>query len=165
VRREGAEAMKIETLTAEQQAKVQEYRDRYFALATNTDPADRPRAEAAARRVAEIGGVKVKVVVWVLSPEEGAKVYGDRWASLRDSLWASLWASCWIAFYAFGRDVLGVRYEARDSELLTLYREMLESAFAFWVVPGMVILCERPARCEVQDGRLVGIEWREEQKP
>lgn len=43
----------IEKLTPEQESKIQEYRDRYFAQATSCEPADRPRAEAAARRMKE----------------------------------------------------------------------------------------------------------------
>jgi hypothetical protein len=201
---------KIENLTASQEAKVLAYRQRYFAQATSMVRADRPKAEAAARRMAEIGGVKVERVVWANSPEEGKRKYDEVWASLRaslrasisdslwaslgaslwaslsDSLWASLrdsirnalWASLrdsirasisdslsdsgWLAFYTFGRDELAIEYDVPASELLHLHEEIAASCFALWILPGAVILCERPTRCETVDGRLVGIEWAKE---
>ena len=235
----------ITTLTPEQTAKIAEYRERYWQLATSTEPADRPRADAAARRLAEIGGVNVAHVVWVASPADGAAEYGRAWgslgdslrdsfgaslrdslrdsfgdsfgallrdslraslrdsfgallgaslgaslrdslrdslwdslwaslrdslrASLRDSLWDSLWASLgaslwdsgWLAYYSYGVEFLGVSCGDRERELLGLHNEIAASCFALWIVPGMVILCERPATVEVVDGRLVGLTWRD----
>jgi len=75
----------ISRLTDETQLKIEEYRDLYFRQATCTDPADRSRAESAARRIAEISGVKISNIQWIDSPYA--------WASLRDSLWDSLRAS------------------------------------------------------------------------
>ena len=243
----------IAVLTPEQTAQIAEYRERYFAQATSTKPADRPRADAAARRLAEIGGVNVAHVVWVASPADGAAEYGRAWASLRDSLraslgaslrdslrdslraslgaslraslgaslrdslrdslwaslgaslrdslrdslwdslwaslrdslraslrdslraslrdslWDSLWASLgaslwdsgWLAYYSYGVEFLGVSCGNRERELLRLHNEIAASCFALWIVPGMVILCERPATVEVVDGRLVGLTWRD----
>ena len=159
----------ITALTPEQTAKIAEYRERYFAQATSTKPADRPRADAAARRLAEIGGVNVAHVVWVASPADGAAEYGRAWgslgASLRDSFGASLGASLrdsgWLAYYSYGVEVLGVSCGNRERELLGLHNEIAASCFALWIVPGMVILCERPATVEVVDGRLVGLTWRD----
>ena len=219
----------ITALTPEQTAKIAEYRERYFAQATSTKPADRPRADAAARRLAEIGGVNVAHVVWVASPADGAAEYGRAWASLRDSLraslgaslrdslrdslwaslgaslrdslrdslwdslwaslrdslraslrdslraslrdslWDSLWASLgaslwdsgWLAYYSYGVEFLGVSCGDRERELLGLHNEIAASCFALWIVPGAVILCERPATVEVVDGRLVGLTWRD----
>jgi hypothetical protein len=205
----------ITELTSEQQAALVAHRQRYFDLATCTDPTDRPKAEAAARALAEIAGVKVGAVVWVNNPEEGKAEY-DRalaslqaslrdslrynleaslWASLRDSLrynleaslqvslgaslgdslgaslgdslWASLrasfWASLqdtdWLACYAFGR-TLGIAYDPAQSGKLDLWIAALESCFAVWIVPGAIILCERPETVKVVRGNLVGITWR-----
>ena len=152
--------MRIEKLTPEQEAKVVEWRERFFAQATSTERADRPRADAAARRLAEIGGVKVNNVVWAASVVDGQKAYEAAWASLRDSLGDSLWDSGWTAFYAFGRE-LGVEYDPKYAEILELHEEIGASCFALWIVPGTVILCERPSKCEIVGGRLVNIEWKE----
>jgi hypothetical protein len=78
--------MKINDLTNEQREQIAVYRDRYFRWATSTDLADRERAEAAARRMAETGGVKIQRVVWCMSPEDCAVEYRQVWDSLRDSL-------------------------------------------------------------------------------
>jgi len=184
---------KIEKLTPEQEAQVVALRERFFAQATSTEPADRARAEAAARRLAEIGGVKINAVVWAKSAQDGQREYEKAWDSLRASLWdslgdslgdslwdslrdslraslraslgASLWDSLgdsgWTAFYAAGRDVIGVEYDPKYAEILRLHEEIGASCFALWIVPGAVILCERPSKCDVVDGRLVNIEWEE----
>jgi hypothetical protein len=55
--------------------------------------------------------------------------------------------------------VLGVKHDKRSAELLHLYEEIQASCFALWIAPGKVILCERPAACEIVDGRLVGMAW------
>jgi hypothetical protein len=217
----------ITELTTEQQAALVAHRQRFFEMATCTDLADRPRAEAAARALAEIAGAKVGTIAWVSSPDAGKAQYdrawaslgaslraslgdslraslgaslgdslgaslgdslgdslraslraslwaslGDSlWASLGDSLWASLWDSLgdslwanlrdssWIALYAFGRD-LGVVYDPAEAIKLDLWIATLESCFAIWIVPGTIILCERPATVEIVDGNLVGLTWK-----
>lgn len=78
--------MKPKKLTTEQEAAVVAERKRYFDLATSTAPADRPKAEAAVRELADIAGVKINRVVWVNSPQEGKAAYDAAWASLRGSL-------------------------------------------------------------------------------
>jgi len=241
----------IEKLTPEQEALIPEFREKYFGFATSTEPADRPKAEAAARRLAEIAGVTIEKVLWVNSPQEGKTGYDESWDSLRvslqdslrvslryslwdslryslqdslqdsllvglwdnlwdslqdslrdslwdslwdslryslqdslryslqdglqdslwsslrdslrDSLWDSLWDSLrysgWIAFYVFVRNQL-VSYAPEADEKLRLYEQLLESCFAFWIVPGTIILCERPEAVKVEDGKLKGLTWR-----
>ena len=51
--------MKLEKLTQEQQQKLAEFKADVFRQATSTEPADRERAEKAARRMADIAGVKI----------------------------------------------------------------------------------------------------------
>jgi len=107
----------ITQLTPDQESKITEYRDHYFAQATSTEPADRPRAEQAAIRMAEIAGVKINEVIWCKNPDDGYQQYDKLRASLsdsiraslsdsiraslsdslRDSLWASLRASLWAS--------------------------------------------------------------------
>jgi hypothetical protein len=216
--------MKLNELTQEQQAKLVEFRAEVFAQATSTEPADRARAEAAARRMAEIGGVAVNRVVWVSTPEQGRVAVdaawaslraslsaslsdslwdslkaslgdrfwaslGDRfWASLGDRFWASLgaricprfwdslgdrfwdslrdslsnsiWDSPWQAFYTFPALHMGVEYPPDALEKLNLHREIGASCFALWLVPGTVILCDRPEAVEIVDGKLISLTWR-----
>jgi len=178
----------IEQLTPEQEQRLQQHRDEWFRLAASTEPAERPAAEAAARELAELGGVKVQRVVWVTTPEAGTAEWrasftdapstllrDSLWASLRTSLWASLWDSLWdslcaspwaslrdspwIAWYLFGAEI-GVQYNAEAHRKLDLTEQLLRSCFACWIGLGVVVLCERPATVEIQDGKLVGLTWR-----
>ena len=102
----------IGKLTAEQETKIAEYRDKYFRQAVSTEPADRPRAEAAAKRMGEIAGGKIGTVHWVDNPRDGDSLskpapdplplpcphpewggvwdYDILWADLSDILWAIL---------------------------------------------------------------------------
>jgi len=97
----------ITQLTDRQREQVAEYQSRYWRQATSTEPADRERAEKAARRLAEIGRVSGEIA-WVDSPEEGQHRYEAAWdslsaslrASLRASLSASLRASLWASLRA-----------------------------------------------------------------
>jgi hypothetical protein len=160
--------MKIEKLTREQTAQIAVYRERYRQQAINTTPADRPRAEAAAQRLAEIAGLKNCGVHWVASPAEGRMVYGkispevslraSRWNSLSaslsaslsdslsDSIWNSLSASLSdsLCFYSFTVEQLKIDIDDKNRELLVLHNEIAASCFAAWLVPGKIIMCERP---------------------
>jgi hypothetical protein len=90
------------------------------------------------------------------------------WDSLGDSLWDSLWDSLgdslwdtgWLAFYSFCAEELNIKIDELTREKLRLHNEIAASCFAFWIVPGTIILCERPSRIEITNGKLVGIEWR-----
>ena len=214
----------IKKLTEEQSAKVKDYRDRYFRQAVSTDPSDRPRAEAAALRLADIGGIKCEKVHWVQDPSEGSTLRSSLsdslWASLRsslsdllwDSLWASLrsslsdllWDSLWdslsaslsdllwdslmdslsaslsdslweslsdsisdslwdtglLAYYSYVVDILGIKIDEKTRELLGLHNEIASSCFAIWIVPGALILCERPEYVDIKYGKVVSIKWR-----
>ena len=81
-------------------------------------------------------------------------------ASLSDSSWDSLWDSGGTAYYSYVVDELGIEIGDEERELLKLYNEIAASCFAIWIVPGTVILCERPASVDIKKGKLVGITWR-----
>lgn len=152
-------------LTPEQESRIEEYHRRYFSQATSCEPADRERAEAAARRMAEIAGVHVcGGVHWVNTPMDGASLRDSLWvslsSSLSSSLWDSLWDTEWVAYYTYAVEVLGVEIDESTREKLRLHNEIAASCFALWLVPGAVILCERPQSVELRDGKLVGVEWR-----
>jgi hypothetical protein len=59
----------IERLTDAQKARAAEFRDRWMQIGLCTDPADRPRAEAAIRQIYRLGGLEPPVrIVWCGSP-------------------------------------------------------------------------------------------------
>lgn len=110
---------RIATLTPAQEALLPAWRDRWFRIGTCTDPADRPRAEAAiAAMYAELGRPAPRFV-WTASPLTASLVLhllqqGDRclldgletrlkarlWDSLSDSLQDKVRAGLWIALKA-----------------------------------------------------------------
>jgi hypothetical protein len=78
---------------------------------------------------------------------------------LNESFYSSLWDTAFVAFYTFCFSELGVRSEKMAEKALYLMNDLLISCFAFWVIPGTIILCERPKSFEVRDGTCVGIKW------
>lgn len=62
---------KIKSLTPEQEARMVEMREEYFKIGTCTDPADRPRAEAAITDLHELMGHPKPVFTWEDSPLGG----------------------------------------------------------------------------------------------
>ena len=59
----------IERLTDAQKARAAEFRDRWMQIGLCTDPADRPRAEAAIRQIYRLGGLEPPArIVWCGSP-------------------------------------------------------------------------------------------------
>jgi hypothetical protein len=42
---------------------------------------------------------------------------------------------------------------------LQAFADFAESAFAVWVIPGHIIVLEKPKNVKVVDGKLVGISW------
>lgn len=53
--------------------------------------------------------------------------------------------SYWIAFYKFCRDVIGIKYENKKSDILDLWGDVAESAMWFWPYEGICIVSERPS--------------------
>jgi len=110
---------KIEQLTADQESRLAEFRDKWIAIGLSTEPADRPRAEAAIRIMYRSAGLaEPNKIVWCGSPLflEGkfSQAVGDSvgdsvadsirdfvqlsaWDSVRDSVSDSVWDSVWAS--------------------------------------------------------------------
>jgi len=58
----------IQALTVEQEARFAEFRERWTAIGLCTDPADRPRAEAAIVRMYAQASLAAPRIVWCGSP-------------------------------------------------------------------------------------------------
>jgi len=59
---------------------------------------------------------------------------------------------------------MGIKYDDEAMEKLNLHREIGASAFALWIVPGTIVLCDRPETIEVVGGKLVSLTWRDAAK-
>ena len=89
-------------LTTDEQAALAAYHQRYLGYGLNTEPADRPRAEAAFAEVYRMIGRSPVPIIWADSPLTANLILhglsrlsdgSQQGASLRDSLGASLGAS------------------------------------------------------------------------
>src|SRR3990167_7733564 len=123
--------MRIDALTAEQEARFGEYRDRWTEIGLCTEPANRARAERGIALVYRRGGIAPPSrIVWCGSPLSqgitravvqgvGASVWDSGRASVGDSVWASVGdsvrasvvasvgASVWDSVGASVRDTVG----------------------------------------------------------
>ena len=117
---------KITKLTDAQISAFPRYVKKWTAIGTSTEPADRPRAEAAIRLMYQRAELSEPDIVWCGSPlslclthlflknaVKGASVRDSVWASVRDSVRASVWDSVWASVRASVRD--SVWDSVRDS--------------------------------------------------
>lgn len=160
---------RITSLTPEQEHRLVEYRDQWYAIGASTEPADRPTAERAIGAMYHMIGEAEPRFIWVESPaaacilvalvqrDDNSSLGASLWDSLWDSLWASLgdslWASLggmyygghesyWPAYYAFCREI-GVQYDAVRSRQLDLWCGVCRSCGWWLPYRGTVICCER----------------------
>ena len=100
---------KIDRLTPDQQARFSDFVREWTAVGLSTEPADRPRAEAAIKWMYREAELAEPRTVWCGSPRSDAltrdsvwdsvwdsvraSVRASVWASVGDSVWASVWAS------------------------------------------------------------------------
>ena len=146
---------KIESLTPEQQSRLSEFAEIWTKIGLCTDPADRPRAEAAINQAYHSAGLKPpQKIVWCGSPltagmtraiildenllkDLGASVWDSVGASVGASVGDSVGASAygqhdasWLGFYEFFRIVCGL---TDQTEKLTGLIEQAKSAG--WFLP------------------------------
>jgi len=173
--------MKLTKITPEQKKTLVEFRARWFAIGSSTEPADRPRAEKSiASMYARIGKPAPKFL-WTQSPATallaiavmrelpGASLEDSLRASLGASLGASLRASLedslvdsifwgsqdayWVSFYRFMEDELHVRYEPQSSADLRLWSEVTKSCGWWWPYNGLCVCSDRPEHVSWETNR------------
>ena len=120
----------ITKLTDKQIARFAEFREKWLAIGLSTEPANRPKAEAAIVQSYRLAGLEPpKRIVWCGSPlsqgmtraiilDKDAVSVGDSvWVSVGDSVGASVWASVWDSVRASVRASVGASVGAsiRDS--------------------------------------------------
>jgi len=158
---------RIERLTARQEARFGEFVERWTAVGLCTEPADRPRAEAAVAEAYRIGGLAApRWVVWCGSPmgqaltrailargSVGASVGASVWASVWDSVWDSSYGqhdAGWLSFYSFFREVCLL---VQETDRLAGISELAESA-GWWLPHKHVCwISERHNVCRLDERR------------
>ena len=128
---------KIDKLTDAQIAKFPEYVKRWTDIGLSTEPADRPRAEAAFTAMYAQAGLPRPHMVWcgsplsqsltravlIANPSVGASVWDSVGASVWDRVWDSVWASVWASVRAsVWASVWASVYGAHDANRLAFYR-------------------------------------------
>ncbi len=75
--------------------------------------------------------------------------------SLREQ-WYGQHDSYWISFDLFCRDIMGVKYESRESEDLDLWRDIAQSAGWWWPYKDFCVIAERPIAVRMQEWSVNG---------
>ena len=124
--------MKPTQLTEGQKNQRDMYRAWAFAAATCTEPADRPRAETAARYLAKASGMSLERIVWVASPQwctgqnnecirrELTGSLNDTFLDITDSFGASFSESLYVSRDAQARKN-ALYYSLRDAGWVAMY--------------------------------------------
>ena len=81
-------------------------------------------------------------------------------ASFWDSFWDSLRASFWDSHHTPLAHIARSLNPTASNPHWDAIEALHESCFAIWVLPGHVILCERPSVVEMRDGRVVYMWWK-----
>lgn len=140
----------ITSLTENQKLVHDEYRTKWFKIGTSIERADKLRAEKAIDMMYKVNGNKSPRFLWVESPLEAARKY-----KIKEMPWfIGQQDSYWIAFYLFCRDVLGVKYEKKYSDILDLHSEVAQSCCWWWPFEKAVVISDRPIECHMENGML-----------
>ncbi len=154
---------KIEKLTAKQEKQLVEWRERWFKIGASTDRSDKPTAQAAITGLYALAGKEPPTFEWVASPKAAIDLIASKLQaegkSVEDALkqakevprfWGGM--ECfWQVFYAFARDVLGVKYKDEDSKQLDLWLDISRSTGWWWPFEGLVVCSDRPTEIHWAD--------------
>lgn len=134
---------KIESLTPAQEARLSEFCDKWLAIGLSTEPADRPKAEAAIRQAYRLAGLdEPRKIVWCGSPlaqgltraalldDKLSKEIGDNVRDIvrdnvqhivRDIVWDIVWDNVRHIVWDIVRIVGGIGYGQHDAHWLGYY--------------------------------------------
>lgn len=165
---------KIELMTAEQEAALIEFREKWLAIGRATEPADRVKAEVAITRMYVLMGEEPPRFWWCDGPASGSiirmiissKPEANLAANLRANLAANLAANLnwsfwgqhecyWQAWAMFAHLYLRPMHTEDQIRTLTLWLYLSESCGWWQPFRGICFICERPERQLTDaDGRL-----------
>lgn len=134
----------INALTPEQEAELPKWRKRFFDLGWSTEPADRPRAEAAMRALYKRMNLADPEFLWVSSPAAAVNI-------IKESTGTSVSLSgvdgnldaYWVAFYTFCLHIGGEASED-DRAHLKVWQDLVESTGPCFPYTKVCIMTDRP---------------------
>ena len=151
---------KITKLTPEQEARFPEFVAKWTSIGLSTQPADRPRAEAALKGLYALAELREPRIIWLPCPLSaglssvvcaqivnssavGSAVRSAGVCFFGGSLWAGY--AAWADYF---NAVLGIAIDRS-------YLESIESCGCYWLLNGICFASERPCRLNLDDrGRL-----------
>lgn len=154
---EKVEKPKIESLTPEQDAKLEVYYQKWLAVGLQTGPRDHATIENALRKVYTCAGLEPpKEFIWADSPVACARLVdkqvGDRSGDPGHAGYGTHDAS-WLALYAFMRNALGLVEETQ--ELVGLIEAAEAGLGWYWPFENVCFVSELPSALQFDaEGRL-----------
>lgn len=129
------------TLTQAHKDQIPAWFEHWAKIGMCTEPADKPRAEAAIREIYKMRGLGEPRFVWVRSPLEAMKsvknmVLSNSFRGSNDAYWVGL--------YRFCQEVVGKKYDAERTKHLHLWSEIAQSAYWWWPFERGVCISDRP---------------------
>lgn len=114
--------MKIEKLTAEQEAQLAVYRDKWIAIGMSTDRVDPERATEAVKLLYSCGDLKApEKILFANGPRHAKELLGNR--SVTESCVYGNHEAAWLSFYDYMQNVLGVDFNGKLDGLWAAARE------------------------------------------
>ncbi len=137
-------AKKIERMTPEQEAELPRFRAKWLAIGSSTEPADRPRAEAAISTMYAMLNRPPPRFRWELSPFAAARyIRAGGGNPLEDGRFWGGHESAWIAFYLWGATI-GATYTGADAVKLRLWSDVAQSCGWWWPYENECVISDRP---------------------
>ena len=146
----------IEALTPDQEARMDEWRQRWLRIGLSTEPADREQAVQGVRAAyARAGLDPPRIIIWLDSPLAGciaSYMLAQVGAQVRDQVRAAGYGqhdAGWLSLYSFFADVLGLPIDVKG------LAQVAAASGWWWPRTGSVVLTERPKELYRDDwGRL-----------
>lgn len=137
----------ITSLTPEQQAAIDPYREEWRAKALRTDPINEAEAERAIKRLYRAASLREPEVRFYPSPMACLKARG----AYQKTWFIGGWEAFWLAFYKFAEKI-GVDY-GDNTEHLNAYVEYAETCGVMYAYEDVVFCSDRPSRLKFDNER------------
>jgi len=165
-------------LTTAQKKIADEYKNRYYQIAINTDPCDRAKAEDALTKAyrliqkrKEYGETELVSVsdkpefLWVDSPFAGAieaaktarpnltvgtSEFEEEVKNQASQASFGSFESYWISFY----DFINTEIKKENSDVVEIVREIAKNCGVYWTFDKKIIISEKPVKISLKNDKL-----------